>query len=66
MTPSDYTNDVTWIFIVPIICKGICTMFVKCDHPDWWGMLSLDGYYSHINVRESLEVFSKYKIFVVK
>ena len=29
-------------------------------------MLSLDGYSSHINVHESLKVFTDYKIFIVK
>ena len=59
MTPSAYLDYVAWIHRVTIIFKGIHTMSVICDYPDWWVMLSINGYYSHINVHESLKVFSE-------
>ena len=66
MTPRYYMTNVAWIQLAPIVCKGVCYMTVIFDHPDWWVMLSLDGYYIHINVHELLKVFAEYKIFVVK
>ena len=59
-------KDVAYIQLVPIICKGISAIPVMCDHPDWWVMLTLDGYYIHINVHESLKLFAEYKIFFMK
>ena len=59
-------NDVAWIQLVPILCNIISVMPVICDHPDWWVMLLLGVYSSHINVHESLKVFSEYNIFAVK
>ena len=35
------------------------------DRLDWWFVLSLDGFGSHLDP-ETLEVFAKYKILVVK
>ena len=66
MTPSDYLDNVSWIHRVTIIFKGIHTISVICDYPDLWVMLSLNVYYSHTNMDESLKLFSEYKIFVVK
>ena len=66
MTPIIYMTDVAWIQLVPIILKVIHEMPGIFDHPHWWVMLLLDGYYSHIKVHKSLKVFPEYKIFVVK
>jgi hypothetical protein len=66
MTPSAYMTDEAWKELVPTLCKGIRAMPVICDHPDWWLMLSLDGFSSHINVHESLKVFAENKMLIVK
>ena len=36
------------------------------NHPDWWCVLTLDGFTSHITVASALEVFREQNIFVVK
>ena len=36
-----------------------------CDHPDWWVVLFLDGFSSHLDA-ESLLVFTDHKILVIK
>ena len=64
--PSAYMNDVAWIQLVPIICKGICAMPVISYRIYWLVMMSLDGNSSHINVHESLKVVAEYKIVIVK
>jgi hypothetical protein len=66
MTPSAYMNDETWAKIAPVIADGIRAMpFIK-DHPDWWVVMSLDGFSSHVNVDSAHKVFHDRKIFVVK
>ena len=52
ITPIAYMTNMACIQLVPVICKGIRTMPVICDHPYWWVMLSLDEYYSHINMHD--------------
>ncbi len=39
---------------------------VICDHPDWWCVLSLDGFTSHLNVVEAQNTFAEHTIFVIK
>ena len=36
------------------------------DHPEWWFLLSLDGFGSHLNVLEALEIFDAHKILLLK
>jgi hypothetical protein len=65
MTPSAYLNDETWLKIAPLIAKGIRSMPVIRDHPDWWVCMTLDGYGSHL-LPEALVVFSNHRIEVLK
>jgi hypothetical protein len=37
-----------------------------CDHPDWWVILTLDGFSSHLTVATALQVFHDHKIMIVK
>ena len=48
------------------ILKGICELPIVKEHPDWWVALTLDGYGSHVNVHESIEIFLNHKIDIVK
>ena len=54
-----------WMKIVPHLCDGIPGMEGINNHPDWWIVLSLDGFGSHL-VGKSLEEFAKHKILVTK
>ena len=36
------------------------------DHPDWWVVITLDGFGSHLNVHSAQVTYAEYKIFVVK
>ena len=65
MTPNAYMTNDAWRKIVPKLCEGIRQMKGICDHPNWWVVLSLDGFGSHLDP-EALLVFSKYKILIVK
>ena len=47
------------------LCKGIWEMPAIKDHPEWWCLLSLAGFGSHLNT-DALEVFAKYKILIFK
>jgi hypothetical protein len=63
-TPS-YMTDQVWIEMAETVAMGIRAMPVIEDHPDWWCLLSLDGYGSHLKI-EALEIFAKYNILVIK
>ena len=64
-TPSAYLNDETWRKIAPSLCKGIRAMPIVNDHPDWWIVMTLDGFASHLDP-EGLLIFSEHKILIVK
>ena len=58
-------ND-TWLASAQAIAPVIRKMPVIRDHPDWWVVMTLDGFKSHVNVTEALKVFTTHKIRVVK
>ena len=66
MTPTAYMTDEVWGEFAEDLCKGIRAMPVVCDHPQWWFILTMDGYGSHVNVHTAHETFARYKIFVFK
>ena len=66
MSPSAYMTDETWMTVVPFLSKGIRKMPIICEHPNWWVVLTLEGFGSHVNVTEAQKVFHEHKIFVVK
>jgi len=47
MSPSAYMTDKTWLKLAPIFAKGIRSLDVIKDHPDWWMTLTCDGFSSH-------------------
>ena len=65
MTPSAYMTDEAWKKMCAKVCKGIREMPGIKDHKDWWCLLSLDGFGSHLNI-DALEVFAEHKIIVFK
>lgn len=65
MTPSAYMTNEAWKETVEVMAKGIRSAPVVRDHPDWWFLLSLDGFGSHLCL-ESLQIFVDHKILVVK
>ena len=66
MTPSAYMTTKTWRKIMPRVCEGIRQMEGIRDHPDWWVVLSLDGFESHLDPDALLDIFTEYNILVVK
>jgi hypothetical protein len=65
MTPNAYLTDEAWLELVPNLCKGLRSMPVVKDHPDWWMICTCDGFSSHL-VTGALETFSQHKIFLVQ
>ena len=65
MTPSAYMTNDAWFEMCEGMCKGIRQMPVIRDHPDKWVVFSLDGFGSHLDPA-ALEIFSEYKILVIK
>jgi hypothetical protein len=54
-----------WEAIVPLLCDGIRAMEGINNHLDWWIVLSLDRFRSHL-VGKLLKEFAKHKILVIK
>ncbi len=65
MTPNAYMTDEAWQELVPYLCMGIRSMNGVHDHPNFWVVLSLDRFGSHLN-SDALLVFCNYKILVIK
>ena len=36
------------------------------EHPDWWALLTFDGFKSHVNVTHALQKFAEHLICVAK
>jgi len=66
MSPNAYMTDEVYLKLVPPLCKGIRQMPVIKDHPEWWVVISMDGFGSHVNVHRAQEIFSEHKILVIK
>ena len=67
MTENAYlTNDVWDKDVTPLIIKGIRSMDVIKDHPNWWVILYVDGYKSHVDTILSQQAFADAKILLVK
>jgi len=65
MSPSAYMTDEAYLALVPEFAKGIRSMEVIKDHPDWWMTITCDGFGSHI-IDKANELFAKHKIQIVK
>ena len=63
---SAYMDDETWLECVKHLAPGIRKMPVIEDHPEWWACLTMDGYGSHVNVTEGLEIMSENKLHAAK
>ena len=66
MSPSAYLTDEVYLQLVLDLCRGIRQMPVIKEHPDWWVILSLDGFGSHVNVNAAHEIFHNHRIMVIK
>lgn len=66
MSPSAYMTDEVYDRLVPGLCAGIREMPVIKDHPEWWVVLSMDGFGSHVNVNRAQQTFHDHRILVIK
>ena len=66
MTPNAFMNEEAWLDIIPKWCKSIQSQETTKDHPNWWVLLSLDGFTSHVNMLNTHEIFAEFKILVIK
>jgi len=53
MTPNAFMNNEAWEEIVPLLAKAVRELPVIRDHKDWWVVVSLDGFGSHVRVTEA-------------
>jgi len=66
MTPNAYLTDEVYANLADDLCRGIRSMPVIVDHPEWWVCVSMDGFGSHVNVESAHECFAEHKILVIK
>jgi len=66
MNKSGYMTNDMWVEVVKRPCKGLRALPVVSDHPKWWILVSLDGFASHVNRKEANEIFTSYKVMVLK
>ena len=57
LNDSAYMGNVTWLKVVKVLAPALRKLPVFKDHPDWWILLTYDGFKSHVNVTEALEFF---------
>ena len=58
-------DDGTWGKVVDIFAPAIRKLEVICNHPDWWTLLTYDGFKFHVNVKKVFKTFHDNKIGVV-
>ena len=66
MTPNVFMNDKAWLEIIPKFYRLIRIQEIIRGYPEWWVLLSLDGFTSHVNVLNSHDIFAEFKIMVIK
>jgi sulfur relay (sulfurtransferase) DsrC/TusE family protein len=66
MTPSAFMTNSTWDSAAEKLARGIRMMPVIKDHPDFWCVLHLDGFKSHVMTYQAQVTFRKFKILVMK
>jgi hypothetical protein len=52
MTETAYMTNETWDKVAPRLASNIRDMPVVKDHPNWWVVLHLDGFKSHVMTKE--------------
>eukprot|EP00957_Ditylum_brightwellii_P072212 5489335-Ditylum_brightwellii.AAC.1 len=59
-------TDKDWLITTEQLCKGLHSLPVVRDHPEWWFMLACDGFSLHINTPDTLDLFEEHEIMLVK
>eukprot|EP00957_Ditylum_brightwellii_P130178 9929489-Ditylum_brightwellii.AAC.1 len=52
---SGYMADKDWVIAAKQMSKGIHAMHVVRKYPQWWFVLTCDGFGSHVNIPEALQ-----------
>ena len=60
-----YMDDAMWVRVVNELAPVLCQLPTVRYHPDWWNLLTYDGFKSHVNVTEALETFYHNKVRVL-
>ena len=66
MTPTGFMTNEAWDDMAEKLAKGIRQMPVIKEHPDYWVVLHLDGFKSHVMTYRAQATFRQYKILIVK
>ena len=65
-TPTAYMTDDAWDAAAEPLASGIRGMSVIKHYPNFWIVLYLDGFKSHVMTYRAQDIFWKHKILVVK
>ena len=66
LTPAAFMTNAAWDESAEELARGIRQMPVIKDHPNYWVILHLDGFKSHVMTYAAQMMFRRYKIMVVK
>ena len=54
-----YMDDATWVKTVDVLAPAIRKLPIIREHPEWWTLLTFDGFKSHVNMTEALKHSTK-------
>ena len=66
MTPTAFMTEQAWVEMAEVRAKGMRSMPVIKDHPEYWLVEVLDGYAAHFSSPIALDIYYKHKILQVK
>ena len=66
MTPSGFMTDDAWLKVTRDVAAGIRRRPVIVDHPDWWVVMTFDGFKCHVNNPVALRVWWEHRIMLIK
>lgn len=66
MTPSAFMTNEAWDDMAEALGKGIREVAIVRDHPEWWVVLHLDGYKSHVMTLKAQQILREHRILVMK
>lgn len=66
MTPTGYMTEDAWVELAPKMGKGIRTMPVICENPNWWVCKIIDGFGPHVSSEAAMQIYYDHKIILLK
>ena len=66
MTPTGYMTEDAWVEMAPFMSKGMNSLPVVRDRPDWWKLKIVDGFGPHTSSLAAMQIYDDAKIILLK